>query len=163
MMNILFKYCRIGAFMIDMAIVQMFTQLAHNVFIMILKLLALKRYLILPFSNNLALPLLLFICVILLLIFTGLFVIYHWICFRCLGVSLGKWILGLNVMDTNGYSLSLTSYTKREYEKVALFTTSLTFYGLYSIAQFITFSREPLHGRRSNSVVSFNKDIIRHT
>lgn len=162
-MSILFKYCRIGAFMIDMSIVQMFTQLAHNAFIMIFKTLTLKSHLILPLSNNLALPVLLFICIVLFLIFTGLFVIYHLICFRCLGVSLGKWILGLKVMDKNGYSLSLTSYTKREYEKVVLFTTSLTFYGLYSIAQFITFSREPLHGRRSNSLVSFNKDIIRHT
>lgn len=163
MMNILFKYRRIGAFMIDLAIVQMFTQLAHNAFIFMLSFLTLKSHLSLALSNTLALPILLFICIILLLIFIGLFVIYHWLCFQYLGVSLGKWMLGLTVMDENGSPLPLANYIKREYEKIIFFTSSLTFYGFYSIAQFISFSREPLHGRRSNSIVCFNKNKIKHT
>lgn len=152
-MQFRFKYKRIGTFMIDLAIVQMFAQLLDKV--LLGAVLYFGQNLGISFSLNdaIALPALLTLYLGALLVFVGCFVGYHWICYRLLGNSLSRYFLGLRVVSKTGQPLTQGQYLTREFEKVVLSIATLGIYPLYAAAQFITFSRPPWHDLRNHSQV----------
>lgn len=152
-MNIGFKYRRIGSFMIDLAIVRMFAQIGIEVYFGIITFLGKGAGLSLSPESLLTLPILLLLSVIALLVFIGVYVGYHWLCYRLLGNSLSRYFLGLKVVSSYGEPMTRKRYLKREFEKMVLCIATVGVYLFYSAAQFITFGYPPYHDKRNNTQV----------
>ena len=152
-MNIGFKYRRIGSFMIDLAIVRMFAQIGIEVYFGIITFLGKGAGLSLSPESLLTLPILLLLSVIALLVFIGVYVGYHWLCYRLLGNSLSRYFLGLKVVSSYGEPMTRKRYLKREFEKMVLCIATVGVYLFYSAAQFITFGYPPYHDKRNNTRV----------
>lgn len=148
-----FKYRRIGSFCIDMAIIKMFAQLVIQVWFGIIAYLGQGAGWSLSLNSTMTLPALLLISVMVLLLFIGTYVGYHWLCYKLLGNSLSRYFLHIKVVDNNDEPLSQSRYLKREFEKVSLCVATVGIYLFYSGAQFITFGYAPYHDRRSNTKV----------
>ncbi len=87
------------------------------------------------------------------LIFIGVYVGYHWVCYRFIGTSLSRYFLRVKVVSADGSAVSQSVYLKREFEKAVLCMATLGLYAFYSGAQFLAFSRAPLHDTRNNTKV----------
>lgn len=152
-MNIGCKYRRVGSFMIDLAIVKMFAQVAIELYFGVVAFLSKGAGLSLAPESMLTLPILLLLCVVALLLFLGVYVGYHWLCYRLLGNSLSRYFLRLQVVSNNGEPMTQKRYLQREFEKMALCIATVGVYLFYSAAQFIAFGYPPYHDKRNNTRV----------
>ncbi len=148
-----YKYRRLGTFMIDLAIIRMFAQVAMNIYLGIVTYLGQGSGVSFSINDALALPILLGLYLSVLLIFIGVYVGYHWVCYRFIGTSLSRYFLRVKVVSTDNTPVSQSVYLRREFEKAVLCVATLGLYALYSGAQFFAFSRAPLHDTRNNTQV----------
>ena len=152
-MNIAFKYRRIGSFMIDLAIVRMFAQVGIDIYLGIVAYVSKGAGVSLSPESSLALPILLLLSVIVLLVFIGVYVGYHWVCYKLLGNSLSRYFLRLKVVSTDNSVITTSRYLKRELEKIVLCVATVGVYMFYSGAQFIAFGYFPYHDKRNKTKV----------
>ncbi len=137
------KFRRTGAFIIDLTIAKMFTQVVLSVLVIILpKLFSGKGALSL--NDNIALPILLVMVLLMLLMFIGIYLGYCSICYKMIGRSLGKYLLRVDSgLDIQGMDSS--AYISREREKIVYFCATLGLYAAYSAIQLYMYDKEPLH------------------
>jgi hypothetical protein len=88
-----------------------------------------------------------------LLLFIGAYVGYHWLCYKLLGNSLSRYFLHIQVVSDNDKPMTQRRYLKREFEKVLLCVTTVGLYLFYSGAQFVTFGYPPYHDKRNHTKV----------
>lgn len=147
------KYKRLGAFIIDLSIVQMFAQIVSDIFLGSFSYLGKELGLKLSVNDAMALPVILTFYISILLIFIGIYVGYHWVCFRYVGNSLSRYFLGLRVVTLDGNLPTKRIYLKREFEKAVLTIATIGAYPLYSAAQYFTHSKAPWHDNRNETKV----------
>ena len=152
-MNIAFKYRRIGSFMIDLAIVRMFAQVGIDIYLGVVAYMSKGANVSLSPESALALPILLLLSVVVLLVFIGVYVGYHWVCYKLLGNSLSRYFLRLKVVSTDNSEVTSGCYLKRELEKIVLCVATVGVYMFYSGAQFIGFGYSPYHDKRNKTQV----------
>ncbi len=99
-MGFTLKYRRIGTFMIDMAIVQMFAMVGRNIYLGVIAYISKGTGMTLSLNDSIALPALLLLFIGLMLLFIGVFIGYQWICYRLLGTSLSRYLLSVQVVST---------------------------------------------------------------
>lgn len=148
-----FKYRRIGSFLIDLAIVRMFAQLGIQVYFAVVTYLGKGAGVSLSLNDTMSLPVLLLLSVMVLLLFIGAYVGYHWVCYKLLGNSLSRYFLHIQVVSDNDEPMTQRRYLKREFEKVLLCVTTVGLYLFYSGAQFVTFGYPPYHDKRNHTKV----------
>lgn len=152
-MNFGFKYRRVGAFMIDLAIVKMFAQVGINLYLGIIAYLGSGAQWQPSLNGSWALPLLLLLLVSVMMVFIGIYLGYHWVCYRTLGNSLSRYFLRLQVVSEKGDKLTASHYLKREFEKALFSIATLGIYPFFSGAQFISFGYTPWHDKRNKTKV----------
>lgn len=152
-MGFKFKYRRMGSFLLDLVIVKIFAQVGIDLYLGIVAYLSKGSGTSLAFTDTLALPVLLCLYVMVLLVFIGIYMGYHWICYAFLKTSLSRYFLGLKVVSDEGLPLEAKTYMKREFEKILWSVATLGLYVFYSGAQYLTFSNPPLHDKRNHSQV----------
>lgn len=152
-MNIGFKYRRVGSFIIDLTIVRMFAQVGISIYFGVIAYLSKGVGITLSTQSALALPILLLLSVVVLLVFIGIYVGYHWLCYKLLGNSLSRYLLRLKVISTDSEAMTSSRYLKRELEKIVLCVATVGVYMFYSGAQFVAFSYLPYHDKRNNTTV----------
>ncbi len=138
------KFRRTGAFVIDLMIAKMFTQVAASILTLLVSILWSGKDSGLSLNDDIALPILLAVIVIMLLIFIGIYLGYCAICYKMINKSLGKYLLQVENSRGNA-QMDLSSYLSREKEKIVFFCATLGLYAAYSAIQFYMFDREPLH------------------
>ncbi|AUI86462.1 hypothetical protein BS333_08730 [Vibrio azureus] len=143
-MNAARKFKRTGAFVIDVMIAKMFTQV-------VLSLLALITNQIfdsgsgisqLSLNDDMALPTLLMLMVAIMMVFIGIYVGYCAICYKLLGKSLGKYLLQVDQVEA-GQTPDISRYLQRERKKIFLLLSTLGFYYLYAGVQYYVHDVEP--------------------
>ena len=139
--------------MIDLAIVRMFAQIGIEIYFAVVAYLSKGTGMSLSLNSTMTLPLLLLLSVVALLVFIGIYVGYHWVCYKLLGNSLSRYFLHLKVVSTNGEPMTKSRYLKRELEKIVLCIATVGIYLFYSGAQFVTFGYLPYHDKRNNTQV----------
>ena len=147
------KYRRIGTFMIDMAIVQMFAMVGRDIYLGIIAYISDGTGVMLSLNDTMALPALLLLLMGLMALFIGVFMGYQWICYRLLGTSLSRYLLSVQVVSNDDQPLTKQRYLKREFNKIYLCVATLGLYPLYSGAQYLAFSNPPWHDRSNNTTV----------
>ncbi len=152
-MNFNYKYRRIGTFVIDFAIINMFAQVGINIYLGIVAYLGKGTGVSISLNGALALPALWALYLVTLLVVIGVFVGYHWVCYRLIGTSLSRYFLRLHVVSTDDKPLTQSVYLRREFEKAVLCIATMGIYAFYSGAQFIAFSRAPWHDTRNHTKV----------
>jgi len=152
-MNFSFRYRRIGAFMIDLAIIKMFAQIIVDIYFGVVAYLGKGAGVSLSLHDSIALPMLLLLLITVMLVFIGTYVGYHWMCYKLLGNSLSRYFLRLKVEMTDGSPMTASCYLKREFEKAVLCIATVGGYLFFSGAQFVAFGYPPLHEKRSNTMV----------
>ncbi|WP_160061450.1 RDD family protein [Psychromonas sp. L1A2] len=152
-MNIGFKYRRVGSFMIDLAIVRMFAQVGIDIYLGVVAYLSKGAGLSLSPESWTVLPILLLLSVVSLLVFIGIYVGYHWVCYKLLGNSLSRYFLHLKVVSTDSREMTSRRYLKRELEKIVLCIATVGVYMFYSGAQFVAFGYLPYHDKRNKTKV----------
>lgn len=148
-----FRYRRIGAFVIDLAIIRMFAQVGIQAYYSVVVYLSKGANVSLSLNDSIALPTSLLNSVLVLLLFIGVYVGYHWVCYRFLGNSLSRYFLRLKVVTTDDQLVSKSLYLKREFEKVVLCVATIGIYMFYSGAQFVAFGYAPYHDKRNHTKV----------
>ncbi|MDC0612563.1 RDD family protein [Vibrio sp.] len=152
-MDFKFKYRRAGTFIIDLAVVKIFAELGSGLYLGVIAYLGKGSGVSVSLTDSVALPVLLAIYVMLLLVFIGVYLGYHWLCLKLLGTSLSRYLLGVKVVSDKGAPLSHSAYLKREFDKVVWCIATLGIYALYSAAQYMTFSHPPLHDKKNHTQV----------
>ncbi|MEC6815770.1 RDD family protein [Photobacterium toruni] len=152
-MSFKLKYRRIGTFMIDMAIVQMFAMVGRDIYLGIIAYISNGTGATLSLNDTMALPALLLLFMGLMLLFIGVFMGYQWICYRLLGTSLSRYLLSVQVVATDEQPLTKQRYLKREFNKIYLCVATLGLYPLYCGAQYLAFSNPPWHDRTNHTTV----------
>jgi hypothetical protein len=131
----------------------MFAQIAIELYFGVVAYLSKGTGLSLSLNSTGSLPLLLLLSVIALLVFIGIYVGYHWVCYKLLGNSLSRYFLHLQVVSTDGEPMTKRRYLKRELEKIVLCVATVGIYIFYSGAQFVTFGYLPYHDKHNNTQV----------
>ncbi|OBU15203.1 hypothetical protein AYY19_05530 [Photobacterium aquimaris] len=152
-MGFTLKYRRIGTFMIDMAIVQMFAMVGRDIYLGVIAYISKGTGMTLSLNDGIALPALLLLFIGLMLLFIGVFMGYQWICYRLLGTSLSRYLLSVQVVSTDDKPLTKQRYLKREFNKIYLCVATLGLYPLYCGAQYLAFSNPPMHDRTNHTTV----------
>lgn len=138
------KFRRTGAFVIDLMIAKMFTQVVLSVLALLASNLWSGQVEGFSLNDDIALPVLLALVVIMLLTFIGIYLGYCAVCYKMINKSLGKYLL--QVENSRGIEqLDLSSYLSREKEKIVYFFASLGLYAVYSAIQLYMYDKEPLH------------------
>jgi hypothetical protein len=138
------KFRRTGAFVIDLMIAKMFTQVVLSVLALLASNLWIGQIKGFSLNDDIALPILLAIVVFMLLIFIGVYLGYCAVCYKMINKSLGKYLLQVEGSGEMAQS-DLSSYLSREKEKIVYFFATLGLYAAYSAIQFYMYNREPLH------------------
>ncbi|KAB1181837.1 RDD family protein [Photobacterium damselae] len=152
-MNFALKYKRIGTFLIDLSIVQMFVMVAQDLYLGIIAYISKGTGAKISLNDAMALPTLLALIIGIMMLFIGIYMGYHWLCFRLLGTSLSRYLLSVKVVSTDGKTLTKERYLKREFNKIYLCVATLGLYALYSGAQFLAFSHLPWHDKKNHTTV----------
>lgn len=139
------KFRRTGAFVIDVMIAKMFTQVVLSVLALLVTGIFSDKVGGLSLNDDLALPILLLIVLAMLLIFLGIYLGFCSISYKLIGKSLGKYLLRI---DSGGERKDLSAYIAREKQKIVLCIATLGIYAAYSAIQLYMFDREPLHARQ---------------
>ncbi|MBD1571736.1 RDD family protein [Vibrio sp. S17_S38] len=142
------KYKRLGSFVIDIAIVQMFAMIAKDIYLGVLSYASQGTGVTVSFHDAIALPVLLLIIIGVMLITIGVYMGYHWLCYRLLGNSFSRYFLRLSVESVTDEPMTQSRYLKREFQKIYLSVASLGLYVLYSGAQYLTHSNQPWHDKK---------------
>ncbi|ENO8808421.1 TPA: RDD family protein [Photobacterium damselae] len=152
-MNFALKYKRIGTFLIDLSIVQMFVMVAQDLYLGIIAYISKGTGAKISLNDAMALPTLLALIIGIMMLFIGIYMGYQWLCFRLLGTSLSRYLLSVKVVSTDGKTLTKERYLKREFNKIYLCVATLGLYALYSGAQFLAFSHLPWHDKKNYTTV----------
>ncbi|ELV7516114.1 RDD family protein [Photobacterium damselae] len=152
-MNFALKYKRIGTFLIDLSIVQMFVMVAQDLYLGIIAYISKGTGAKISLNDAMALPTLLALIIGIMMLFIGIYMGYQWVCFRLLGTSLSRYLLSVKVVSTDGKTLTKERYLKREFNKIYLCVATLGLYALYSGAQFLAFSHLPWHDKKNHTTV----------
>ncbi|BDR33875.1 hypothetical protein PDY_09230 [Photobacterium damselae subsp. damselae] len=152
-MNFALKYKRIGTFLIDLSIVQMFVMVAQDLYLGIIAYISKGTGAKISLNDAMALPTLLALIIGIMMLFIGIYMGYQWLCFRLLGTSLSRYLLSVKVVSTDGKTLTKERYLKRELNKIYLCVATLGLYALYSGAQFLAFSHLPWHDKKNHTTV----------
>ncbi|MGO2321437.1 RDD family protein [Vibrio casei] len=147
-MNFKHKYKRIGSFVIDLAIVQMFAMIVRDIYLGGLAYASQGTGVSVSFNDAIALPVILLVIIGVMLITIGVYMAYHWLCFRLLGNSFSRYFLRLSVVSVTNKSMTESRYLKREFQKIYLSVATLGLYVLYSGAQFLAHSNPPWHDKK---------------
>ena len=139
--------------MIDLAIVQMFASIAGNIYLGVIAYLSQGAGISVAFDSAIALPILLLIIVGVMLAVIGVFMGYHWLCYRLLENSLSRYFLGLSVQSITNEPMTESRYLKREFQKSYLSVASLGLYALYSGVQYLTHTNPPWHDKKFSTTV----------
>lgn len=155
-MSIREKFKRTGAFVIDLSIATMFTRVLVNGVIVLLSIIFENS----GFSQSLtlndaaALPVILALYVFILMLFIGIYVGYHRVCYRFIHNSLGRYFLGIHVVSTdNDHAVSLHTYLTREFYKISLTVCTIGVYSAYCAAQYYAFSHLPYHDKKMGTTL----------
>ncbi|WIH28017.1 RDD family protein [Photobacterium damselae] len=152
-MNFALKYKRIGTFLIDLSIVQMFVMVAQDLYLGIIAYISKGTGAKISLNDAMALPTLFALIIGIMMLFIGIYMGYQWLCFRLLGTSLSRYLLSVKVVSTDGKTLTKERYLKREFNKIYLCVATLGLYALYSGAQFLAFSHLPWHDKKNHTTV----------
>ncbi|MGR5280436.1 RDD family protein [Photobacterium damselae] len=152
-MNFALKYKRIGTFLIDLSIVQMFVMVAQDLYLGIIAYISKGTGAKISLNDAMALPTLLALIIGIMMLFIGIYMGYQWLCFRLLGTSLSRYLLSVKVVSTDGKTLTKERYLKREFNKIYLCVATLGLYAFYSGAQFLAFSHLPWHDKKNHTTV----------
>ncbi|MBD1575463.1 MULTISPECIES: RDD family protein [Vibrio] len=147
------KYKRTGSFVIDLAIVQMFAKIASEIYSGVLAYASQGTGVSVSFHDAIALPVLLLIIISVLFITIGVYMGYHWLCYRLLGNSFSRYFLRLSVESLTDEPMTQSRYLKREFQKIYLSVATLGGYVLYSGAQYLTHSNPPWHDKKFSTTV----------
>jgi len=142
------KYKRLGCFVIDIAIVQMFATLGRDIYLGVVAYASQGTGTTVSLADAAALPVLLTLIVGVMLVTIGVYMGYHWVCYRLLGNSFSRYFLRLEVVTQDGQSLTQSCYLRREFQKIYLSIATLGIYVLYSGAQYLTFGYKPWHDKK---------------
>ncbi|WP_257794100.1 RDD family protein [Vibrio salinus] len=142
-----------GSFILDLVIVKIFAQVGMDLYLGIVAYLGKGSGVSLSFTDSLALPVLLTLYIMLLLVFIGVYMGYHWVCYAFLKTSLSRYFLGLKVVSDKGQPLEKSLYMRREFEKIVWSVATLGLYVFYCGAQYLTFSNPPMHDKRNHTQV----------
>ena len=152
-MNFALKYKRIGTFLIDLSIVQIFVMVAQDLYLGIIAYISKGTGAKISLNDAMALPTLLALIIGIMMLFIGIYMGYQWLCFRLLGTSLSRYLLSVKVVSTDGKTLIKERYLKREFNKIYLCVATLGLYALYSGAQFLAFSHLPWNDKKNHTTV----------
>lgn len=152
-MSLKYKYKRIGCFVIDLAIVQMFGTIARDIYLGMVAYASQGSGLTLSFEDNIALPAILLMIIGIMLVTIGVYMGYHWLCYRLLGTSFSRYFLRLSVESANDQAMTKSRYLKREFQKIYLTIATLGLYALYSGVQFVSFGHAPWHDKKFETKV----------
>ncbi|MDN3610499.1 hypothetical protein ACFFUP_02200 [Vibrio ostreicida] len=143
-MSVSEKFRRTGAFLVDLLIAKMFTQV-------IVSVLAFFTYDVMntmeqkfSLNDDVALPLILALIVFLMLSYIGVYLSYCSICYRLIGRSLAKYMLAVPEYTTSD-TPCLSQYLRKEARKVVLTFASLGLYPVYSGLQLYVYNKPPWH------------------
>ncbi|MGO1296018.1 MAG: RDD family protein [Vibrio sp.] len=155
-MSVKEKFKRTGAFVIDFSIAKMFAQvLIGGVYYAIMGMsLRHPSTGLLSLNSDAALPVLLALSVLLLILFIGIYLGYHWVCYRFLGNSLARFFMHVTVVSrVDGQPLDKRTYFEREFYKISLCIGTVGLYALYSGAQYYSAGHAPYHDNRCSARV----------
>ncbi len=141
------KFRRTGAFVIDVMIAKMFTQVVLSVLALLVTGIFSGKVGGLSLNDDLALPVLLVMIVVMLLVFIGIYLGFCSISYKLIGKSLGKYLL---IVDSGVEQKDLSAYISREKQKIVLCLATLGLYAAYSAIQLYMFDKEPLHERHAH-------------
>ena len=147
------KYRRVGTFMIDMAIVQMFAMIVKDIFLGMVGYITNGAGVSLSLNDTMALPVLLLLIIGIMALFIGVFMGYHWLCYRLLGTSLSRALLSVKVISNDDELRTKQRYLKREFDKIYLCIATLGLYPLYAGVQYLTFTNPPWHDKKNHTTV----------
>jgi len=142
------KFRRTGAFVIDVMIAKMFTQVVWSVVLVLVTGLFNGKVSGLSLNDDIALPILLLIVLVMLLVFIGIYLGFFAICYKLIGKSLGKYLLSVD-SSPGMQQKDLSAYLSREREKIVFCCATLGLYAAYSAIQYYMFDKEPLHERNA--------------
>ncbi|SJL82476.1 RDD family protein [Vibrio palustris] len=158
-MSVKEKFKRTGAFVIDFSIVKMFAQvLIGGVYYAIMGFSSKHQTGgLISLNSDAALPILLALSVLILVLFIGIYVGYHWVCYRFLGNSLARFFMRANVVSrVDGNPLDKRTYFEREFYKISLCVGTMGLYALYSGAQYYSTGNAPYHDNRCSARVDID-------
>lgn len=141
------KFRRTGAFIIDLMIAKMFTQVVMSVLMLLVSGLFSEQTSGLSLNDDIALPILLLMVLGMLLVFIAIYLGYCAICYNLIGKSLGKYLLRVDSGQATQQK-DLSAYLSREKEKIVLFCVTLGMYAAYAGLQLYVYDAEPLHETR---------------
>lgn len=147
------KYKRVGAFVIDMAIVQMFAMIVRDIYLGVLAYASQGTGAHFSFNDAIALPVLLMIIIGVMFVTIGVYMAYHWISYRLLSNSFSRYFLRLSVESTSDEPMTEARYLKREFQKIYFSVATLGLYILYNGAQFLAHSHPPWHDKKNSTTV----------
>ncbi|MDP5253687.1 MULTISPECIES: RDD family protein [unclassified Vibrio] len=142
------KYRRCGAFVIDVLIAKMFTQVIMEAVLLMLHHLQQGEGFWLSPDKYYSLPVLLAMYLLMLLLYLAVYLGYQTVCYHFLGQSLSKYFLRLKVCDREGRDLSSKQYLYRECDKMLLSLATLGLYPLYAAAQWVSFGHLSWHDNK---------------
>ncbi|MFV0575161.1 MAG: RDD family protein [Vibrio sp.] len=150
------KYKRVGTFVIDMAVVQMFAMIARDIYLGVIAYVSQGTGVAFSFNDAIALPILLLIIIGVMFVTIGVYMGYHWLCYRLLKNSFSRYFLRLSVESVNGEPMTQARYLKREFQKIYLCVATLGLYVFYNGAQFLAHGHPPWHDKKfSTQVVEY--------
>lgn len=147
------KFKRVGTFMIDLSIVQMFTVIAKEIYVAVLLYSSQQASFEFSLNADYALPTLLLIMIGVMLILVAVYMGYHALCYKLLGNSLSRYFLSLKVESLHSTPLDKKHYLKREFDKIYLTVATLGLYPLYAGAQFLAHGNPPWHDKKYQTQV----------
>lgn len=135
------KFRRTGAFVIDVLIAKMFTQVFLSGFAFLTYGFINRSTAKLSLNDDAALPALLALIVLAMIAFIVTYIAYSLLCFRLIGRSLGKYLLSVPELEHS----SLKTYGGKEFHKIFLTVASLGLYPVYSGLQLYMYNKPPYH------------------
>lgn len=148
-----FKYRRCGAFVIDLLIAKMFTQVIMEAALLTLHHLQQGEGFWLSPDRFYSLPVVLSMYLLMLLLYLAVYLGYQKVCHHYLGQSLSKYFLRLKVCDRDGQRLDGQAYLQRERDKMLLTLATMGLYPLYAAAQWLSFNHTCRHDNKHQTQV----------
>ncbi|CAM3887006.1 RDD family protein [Vibrio aquimaris] len=141
-MTVAEKFRRTGAFVVDILIAKMFAQVLLSGLMFFMHQVLSGTDISLSLNDDKALPLMLGLIILAMITFIGVYVAYCLICFKLLGLTLGKYLLSVKEVYSQ---VSLRAYSRKELIKITLTVASLGVYPVYAGLQFYLFNKTPYH------------------
>lgn len=139
----IYYWRRIGAYVIDLSIIGMFSQLAFSL---------IGHWFILTGTNLLVDVLMIYLF---LMFSVGIAVGYNVLCYHYFKFPLGKLLMGIKVYNHRKRRVSTKDYALREFNKYVFMYATIGLYAPYQFIRYVWPKKQTFHDRQANTHIYF--------